>query len=145
MWTCPKCKMKVDESMDVCWRCGTSVEGVEDPDFVTAEDSPAIDDPPIEADMARSDEIAESIHDPVHVDLVECYLAGNTIEAGKLAEELTAAGIPALADAQDLQQSLGFLGPEFNPRIRVRLEDLDRARAWLAIYEQERKAKHGHI
>ena len=54
MWTCPKCKMKVDESMDVCWRCGTSVEGVEDPDFVTAEDSPAIDDPPIKADMAQS-------------------------------------------------------------------------------------------
>ena len=144
MWTCPKCAMKVDESMDVCWRCGTDVDGVEDPHFVTAEDSPAIDDPPIESEMAISDEIAESIHDPIHVDLVECYLAGSALEAGMLAEELTAAGIPAMADGHDLQSELGFLGPEFKPRVRVRAEDLEPAREWLANYEADRKAKHDH-
>src|SRR5262249_41943426 len=33
MWTCPKCKIEVEPDFDVCWSCGTSREGDEDPDF----------------------------------------------------------------------------------------------------------------
>jgi hypothetical protein len=33
MWNCPKCREQVEESFDVCWNCGTSREGVEDPTF----------------------------------------------------------------------------------------------------------------
>lgn len=33
MWTCPKCREEVDDELEVCWACGTTVEGVEDPHF----------------------------------------------------------------------------------------------------------------
>ena len=33
MWACPKCAEKVEPDFDVCWSCGTSRAGVEDPDF----------------------------------------------------------------------------------------------------------------
>ena len=33
MWTCSKCGESVDDSLNTCWKCGTSSEGVEDPAF----------------------------------------------------------------------------------------------------------------
>ncbi|SFH58725.1 zinc ribbon domain-containing protein [Planctomicrobium piriforme] len=33
MWTCSKCRESVEDSFQVCWSCGTSVDGVEDPNF----------------------------------------------------------------------------------------------------------------
>jgi hypothetical protein len=33
MWQCKKCREKLEDSFDVCWNCGTSKEGVEDPGF----------------------------------------------------------------------------------------------------------------
>jgi hypothetical protein len=48
-WTCSKCGETVDAGFLVCWSCGTSIDGVEDPSFVSAsegalggDDSPAI-------------------------------------------------------------------------------------------------------
>jgi hypothetical protein len=35
MWQCLKCREKIEDSFDVCWRCGTSKEGVADPQFQT--------------------------------------------------------------------------------------------------------------
>ena len=32
-WTCPACRVEVDVNMDVCWACGTTVEGMEPPEF----------------------------------------------------------------------------------------------------------------
>ncbi len=40
MWECPKCGEGVDEPFDVCWACGTSRDGVEDPTFRLETDSP---------------------------------------------------------------------------------------------------------
>src|SRR5262245_19284701 len=34
MWTCGKCKAEVEDNFEACWSCGTSREGVENPDFV---------------------------------------------------------------------------------------------------------------
>jgi len=34
MWTCSKCREQVEDGFDACWNCGTSREGIEDPDFV---------------------------------------------------------------------------------------------------------------
>lgn len=34
MWSCSKCREQVEDSFDVCWNCGTSREGIEDPGFV---------------------------------------------------------------------------------------------------------------
>jgi hypothetical protein len=40
MWQCVKCREKLENSFDVCWNCGTSKDGVEDPDFRKADDGP---------------------------------------------------------------------------------------------------------
>ena len=33
MWECKKCRESVEDSFEVCWNCGTSKAGVEDPSF----------------------------------------------------------------------------------------------------------------
>jgi hypothetical protein len=37
MWQCIKCREQVDDDFEVCWNCGTSSEGIEDPAFRRAE------------------------------------------------------------------------------------------------------------
>jgi transposase len=37
VWQCVKCREQVETSFAVCWNCGTSREGVEDPDFRKAD------------------------------------------------------------------------------------------------------------
>lgn len=34
MWRCAKCGERIEESFDNCWNCGTSKDGVEDPEFL---------------------------------------------------------------------------------------------------------------
>ena len=41
MWQCTKCHSKIEDSFDVCWSCGTTKDGVEDPDFQPADDGDA--------------------------------------------------------------------------------------------------------
>jgi hypothetical protein len=38
MWMCGKCREMVESTFDVCWKCGTSKDGVEDPAFVRQEE-----------------------------------------------------------------------------------------------------------
>jgi hypothetical protein len=37
MWNCPKCRERVADGFQVCWKCGTSWDGVEDPTFADAD------------------------------------------------------------------------------------------------------------
>jgi hypothetical protein len=39
MWECQKCHERQEDSFEVCWNCGTSKEGVEDPAFARADES----------------------------------------------------------------------------------------------------------
>ena len=141
MWTCPKCGNKVDPSFDVCWSCGTTPDGVEDPSFVSAEDAGPIDDPPVEPRA-----IDEELSDPAALasdeELVECYWARNVQEAKFLADQLIEQGIPAAADELNLRYFLAGLplGPYFGPRIWVKASDHDRAHAWLEQYDLHHKA-----
>jgi hypothetical protein len=141
MWTCPKCQSKVDPAFEVCWKCGTSREGVEDPTFVPADDAGPIEDP-------AYDPIAEPrAAEPIGVaaapgeELVVCYQAYSLMEAKFLADQLTEQGIPAMSDTQDMQDSLGVW--DGNPRVYCKEDDLPRARAWLEDYEARRKAEGG--
>ena len=43
-WTCSKCGETVDAGFLVCWSCGTSIEGVEDPSFGSALETARGDD-----------------------------------------------------------------------------------------------------
>jgi uncharacterized protein YbjQ (UPF0145 family) len=38
MWKCVKCHEQVEDSFDVCWNCGASRDGTEDPSFQRVED-----------------------------------------------------------------------------------------------------------
>src|SRR5687767_7871880 len=39
MWQCAKCRESIENSFGVCWNCGTSKDGVEDPTFQQVEES----------------------------------------------------------------------------------------------------------
>ena len=140
MWTCPKCKTKVDPSFEVCWSCGTTPDGVEDPTFVPA-DEPPLPVSPLDLDMPLGDEPLPSPPTEDGAELVECYWALDLMQAKFLADQLTENGIPAFADLHDMHDALGSMSS--GPRVWVRAEDLARARAWLEVYDQEFKAQHG--
>jgi hypothetical protein len=142
MWRCPKCQSKVDDSFEVCWSCGTTPDGVADPDFVTADEAEPIEDPPAELDDDMDDPLDDFAGTP-WPELVECYMAANTIEAKFVADQLTAEGIPAIADRQDIPMVMGGFLPQNGPKVRVRPKDLPRAQAWLEAYEQYQKSKLG--
>jgi hypothetical protein len=135
MWTCPKCGSKVDPSFEVCWSCGTSADGVEDPSFVPADAEPA--DPgqsPLDLDMPEGDQPIPEPLNPDAGELVEAYQALDLMQAKFLADRLTEAGMPAVADTHDMHDTLG--GFSSAPRVWVRAGDLARARAWLEDYER---------
>ncbi|MBC8869648.1 MAG: DUF805 domain-containing protein [Planctomycetes bacterium] len=53
-WTCKKCRTKVDDAFDVCWQCGTSVDGIEDESFsAEADATPDRDPEPSTSEAAR--------------------------------------------------------------------------------------------
>lgn len=144
MWTCPKCRSRVDDAFEVCWSCGTTADGVEDPDFVTADEAEPIADPPAEIDPKLEEILADEFGGTPLPDLVECYLADSTIEAKFVADRLTEQGIPALADSHDLNMMLGGFQPQLwgnGPRVRVRPEDQPRAAAWVEEYQRHRRSK----
>ena len=148
MWDCPKCASKVDRDFDVCGNCGTSREGIEDPSFVRADDAPPIEDPlydrVLEPDTPDGGELPGA-PSPVfgpEDDLVEAYQAFSLMESKFLAAQLTAQGIPAMSDTQDMQDFLGTM--DGNPRVWVRRQDHPAAREWLAEYERRRLTDHGH-
>jgi hypothetical protein len=138
MWTCPKCHTQVDPSFEVCWNCGTSVDGVEDPTFTRADDAGPIEGDPVvpELDVEEDVAVVGELPEPIPSDLVEAYQALNLLEAKFLADKLNEAGIQAVSDTHDLHNNLG--GMQAGPRVWVREEDLPRARAWLDEYEKNK-------
>jgi hypothetical protein len=143
MWRCPKCRAKVDSSFEVCWSCGTTPEGVEDPSFVTADEAEPIDEPEANLDPGMDDPLDDFAGTPLP-ELVECYMAANTVEAKFVADRLTEQGIPAIADRQDINMTMGGFVPRmwgYGPKVRIRPKDMPRALAWLKEYEQYKKSK----
>src|SRR3954451_18807216 len=101
MWTCPKCASKVDPSFEVCWNCGTTQDGVEDPTFVPADAVPPTESP-LDLDMPEGDEPIPASRSEPEAELVECYWALDLMQAKFLADRLTEEGIPAVSDTDDL-------------------------------------------
>jgi Putative prokaryotic signal transducing protein len=137
MWTCPKCGSKVDASFDLCWSCGTSRDGVEDPSFTSADDVVPTTSP-LETDVPE-DELSPQPLEPLS-DLVECYRALDLMQAKFLADKLVEQGIPAIADTEDMHAELGSMSS--GPRVWVRSVDLPRARAWLEEYDRHHAEHH---
>ena len=40
MWKCTGCQEEIEDSFSVCWNCGTSYDGVPDPNFQTVKNKP---------------------------------------------------------------------------------------------------------
>jgi hypothetical protein len=139
MWRCPKCDHNVEDSFEICWSCGTSIEGVEDPSFVTADDQDAIEEPSVDIDGPFEDPLADFAGTPMP-ELVECYMASDTVEAKFVADRLMEQGIAAVADRHDINRLMGA-GALSGPKVRVRPEDAGRAEVWLKSYRQRRKSQ----
>lgn len=147
MWRCPKCHSAVDDSFEVCWSCGTSADGVEDPNFVTADDAEPI---PIESvpDATDFDDPLADLAGTPLPDLVECYMASDTIEAKFVADQLMEQGIPAIADKLNINLVMGGFQPQlwgYGPKVRVRQDDLARAMGWVKAYEQRRRSRTDNL
>jgi hypothetical protein len=149
MWTCPRCQAKVDDGFLICWRCGTSSHGDEDPDFVHADDFAPINRPSISL-YVKAAKFAELDWEEPLDEVQACYWARNCNEAMFLANQLLLEGIPAAADGLDLGIVFaGFFGlvpagPYFCPRVWAFARDVPKARSFLADYEQ-RKRSNRHL
>ena len=139
MWTCTRCGATVDDGFDACWQCGTSIEGVEDPTFVRADDAPPIVDPNdyLRLDPGKDlhdDELDELPEPPM--ELVACYVTNNTMEAKFVQDQLANEGI--VATLQDTNR--GGYGI-FPARVVVRAKDMPRASLWVERYKERRRAR----
>ena len=144
MWQCPKCRSEVDDSFEVCWSCGTTPDGIEDPNFVTADEANRINDQVAQKEPEFDDSLEDVAGMPIP-DLVECYMASNTTEAKFIADQLMEQGISAIADRRDGNLSTPVWKPEYAPRVRVRQDDLPQALAWLKAYEHRRKSRQNDL
>ncbi|MDB4671493.1 MAG: hypothetical protein P8M80_06995 [Pirellulaceae bacterium] len=45
-WICPECEKWIDEPFDVCWHCGTGMDGTKNPDFGRESDAADLDEDP---------------------------------------------------------------------------------------------------
>ena len=142
MWHCPKCHSRVDDSFDVCWSCGTTPDGIEDPNFVTADEADPIPDEKVPEGTDVDDPLADFAGTPFP-DLVACYTASDAAEAKVIADELMEQGIPAIPDKLDIDSLVGMCGS--GAKVRVRQDDLSKAQAWLKGYEQRRKSRQDNL
>jgi hypothetical protein len=138
MWQCPKCQSSVDDSFEVCWSCGTTPEGIVDPNFVTADDADPIPDEEVSKGTDVDDPLADFAGTPLP-DLVACYTASDAAEAKFIADQLMEQGIPAIPDKLDIDSLVGMCGS--GAKVRVRKDDLFRAQGWLKGYEHRRNSK----
>ena len=113
MWTCPKCGTKVDPSFEVCWSCGTSMDGVEDPGFFTADDAKA---------QAPLPSAEESAH------LITVTSCSKPAEALAIRLQLEAAGIPVFL-ADEFTISMDWLLSNAIGGIKVQVAEADVLRA----------------
>ncbi|GAC1472687.1 MAG: hypothetical protein NVSMB9_20220 [Isosphaeraceae bacterium] len=141
MWTCSSCGTKVDPTFEVCWACGTTVDGIKDPAFVPADEVPASESP-LDLDLPIGDRPIPEPLNPLAGELVEAYQALDIMQARFLADRLSEQGIPAVSDLHDMHESLGS---STSPRVWVRAGDIEQARHWLEEFERQYRDHHGKI
>ncbi len=91
MWTCPKCGTKVDPTFDVCWKCGTTADGLEDPSFVPADEAMP-NESPVDLDMPEGEQPIPEPLNPLslaswskptrRLDLMQAEVSGRSADRG---------------------------------------------------------------
>ncbi len=127
MWSCPKCRQKVDDQFEVCWKCGTTLDGVEDPEFFAERDG--------RREAPRGPEAAiapESL-----VTLIKCSLPG---EAHAIRVRLESEDIPVFL-FDEFTVTMDWLLSNAIGGVKVQVPEpyLERARAILGIVEEEQE------
>jgi hypothetical protein len=124
MWRCPKCRQVVDDSFEICWACGTTIEGVEDPHFF---DEPTKGPSPnVAPDAPRPENL---------VTVAKCSLPG---EAHAIRVRLESEGIPVfLFDEFTIAMDWLLSNAIGGVKVQVSDYDLERAREILGIVEEQ--------
>jgi hypothetical protein len=113
MWTCAKCGERVQDDFEVCWSCGTSMDGVEDPGFFTADDAKG---------QAALPSAEESAH------LITVTSCSKPAEALAIRLQLEAAGISVFL-ADEFTISMDWLLSNAIGGIKVQVAEADVPRA----------------
>jgi len=82
-WTCSKCGETVDAGFLVCWSCGTSIDGVEDPSFVVVDESAPGDDESAAVSFPDDDALDEPMEGPAPRSCIRCQ---GPLEPGFIAD-----------------------------------------------------------
>ena len=124
MWTCPKCGEEVEDGFEVCWSCGTSIDGAEDKGF----------DP--ERDGVLADEEYQAMRAAREVNLVTVATFWSAPEAHVVRSRLEAEGIRAyVMDELATGTTWGLLNDAGGIKVQVAEKDLGRALEVLADKE----------
>ena len=149
MWNCPKCRAKVDDSFEICWSCGTSRDGEEDPAFARADDVGPAPDPPCKPDPPRG-RMTRTLRSRSWLPRSRSWTAtGRAIPPRRCSSPVSSCRRASRRPPTPITSRVVFAGffglvpagPYFGPRVRVFAGDLPRARSWLAGYEARRRAK----
>jgi hypothetical protein len=117
VWTCPKCATEVEDSFEVCWQCGTALDGTEDPGFEPERDG-MMSSADFEADRAAR----------VQGRLVTVGTFADSPAAYLFCSRLEAAGIRAMVlDEHGTTVYGGVLGITNGVKVVVHEMDLERA------------------
>ena len=141
MWICSKCDARVEPSFDVCWRCGTTYQGEEDPDFLTADEAPPIEDPTdylrLEAGKLPDQDLPDA-----PLELVACFLSDLLAEAKFVSDLLAAEGIPsALENTARPGTHAGGSLTLYPCRVMIKTEDLPRARPIIEEFVERKRSR----
>jgi Double zinc ribbon len=145
-WNCPKCRSLVDPDFDVCWNCGTTADGVEDPHFVREEDAGTTDadddfdrgDSPMADDEVDSREVLQSRSaeraEPLPDRPMTCTRCGGEMALGYVAfptrrgplENIPETGAWIAGRARPAPRTETWSGAETSPLQAYRCEDCGR-------------------
>lgn len=93
MWRCVECDAEVDDNFDLCWNCGTSSDGILDPDFrsVADDNSQTSDETSEETEVEQSSNSCLRCDIPLHyrgVTRLDIFRDNDTL-TGDLIEAVT--------------------------------------------------------
>jgi Putative prokaryotic signal transducing protein len=133
MWKCPKCSENLNDEFEVCWSCGTTREGVVNPDFLNGDTgSPAPENLPMEKLAPFVDEDAEPM-----VTVAQCQLS---TEAHAMRIHLEEAGIPVFL-ADELTVAMDWLLSNAIGGVKVQVPESYAERA-AEVLENFSRSKH---
>src|SRR5262249_21057816 len=132
MWTCPKCRSEMDDSLRTCGACGTSSEAEEDPSCTRAcKAGPSPDSP----GSGWTTEPEDGFHEPPP-EWVQCYWTNSRADAALMANHLESRGI--IARPIQEPRALGSDAMYEVNGVLIRSKDLPRARRFLERIERRR-------